>query len=250
MKILVVASQSLDAEEPVRIVGDRVDLSASKLTLDKMDEYGVEESLRLREAGLEAEIVVVGAGSGDLQSSIRTALALGADRAVHIRAEDPGDVLATGNAIAAICQQEQADIVFVGGQQGALDTHALGPVIAERLNWPQVTWVTALEWDAGTLKGRHDVDDGQENFEVEPPVVLTTQQGLNEPRYPTVPNIRRSHLKEVKETDSAPGSQASSVLEQVLETRPRMGSMVDGKDPQNAAEKLVCFLRDEAKVIA
>ena len=251
MKIVTIISQSLDAEEEVRVNNGRVNLAASKLTLDKMDEYGVEEALLLREGGLDSEIVAVGVGSAELETALRAALALGADRAILLEAPPECDVLQAGKAIAAICKQEDADLVFVGGQQGNLDTHAVGPVVAEFLDWPQLTWVNALEWSDGRLKGRHDVDDGQESFEVELPVVITTQQGLNEPRYPTFVNIRRSHQKELRhETISEKEDIASVVLEQSLETRSRMGIVVDSKDPSVAAEKFVTFLREEAKVIA
>jgi len=250
MKILVVISQSLDAEVAVRITEDSVDLASSKLTLDKMDEYGVEEALRLREAGLDAEIIAAGVGSAELQTSLRAGLALGVDRAVLIRTEFENDVLEMGRVLATLCADERADLIFVGGQQGNSDSHALGPAIAENLDWPHVAWVNSLQWSDGKLKGTHDVDGGYENFEVDFPVVLTTQQGLNEPRYPTVLNIRRSSQKEVKmlSVDSR-GGPSVKILRQNLETRRRQGLIVDGKDLNEAAAQMVKFLRQEAKVI-
>lgn len=251
MKILTIITQSLDAEEMVCVTSGRVDSSASKLSLDKMDEYGVEEALRLRERGFDAEIVAIGLGPAGLQGSLRAALALGADRAIHVLAEHPDDVLEMGRDLATVCTEERADLIFAGGQQGSMDTHALGPVIAEHLGWPQVTWVNSLEWSDGRLKGRHDVDEGQESFEVELPVVITTQQGLNEPRYPTVLNIRRSNQKDLQQVATGQQDVASTeILEQSLEMRPRMGLVIDGKDTHRAAAQLLRFLREEVKVIS
>ena len=229
----------------------RVSLTSSKLTLDKMDEYGVEEALLLRERGLESEIVAVGIGRSELQNSLRAALALGADRAIHVHAEHPCDVLEMARSLASVCAAEEATLVFVGGQQGNLDTHALGPAIAEHLGWPQITWVNSLEYIDGKLKGLHDVEDGQESFEVELPVVVTTQQGLNEPRYPTVLNIRRSNQKELKQVvQEDPDRASTEILDQTLEARARLGLVIDGRDANAAAERLVRFLREEAKVVA
>jgi electron transfer flavoprotein beta subunit len=251
MRVLTIISQSLDAEETVRMNDGRVSLTSSKLTLDKMDEYGVEEALRLRERGLESEIIAVGVGPSELETALRAALALGADRAVHVQSARPCDVLEMALSLASVCAAEEATLVFVGGQQGNLDTHALGPAIAEHLGWPQITWVNSLEYVDGKLKGLHDVEDGQESFEVELPVVVTTQQGLNEPRYPTVLNIRRSNQKELKQVVQEKADQTSAeILEQTLEARARMGLIIEGKDPSAAAEQLVRFLREEAKVVA
>jgi electron transfer flavoprotein beta subunit len=249
--MLTIISQSLDAEETVRVNDGRVDFRSSKLTLDKMDEYGVEEALRLRERGLESEIVAVGVGPSELENSLRAALALGVDRAIRVQPSGRCDVLETARALASVCAEEEAALVFVGGQQGNLDTHALGPAIAELLGWPQITWVNSLEYVDGKLKGVHDVEDGQESFEVELPVVVTTQQGLNEPRYPTVLNIRRSNQKELKRVvQEKPDQTSTEILDQTLEARARMGLMIKGKDPTAAAEQLVRFLREEAKVVA
>ena len=95
-------------------------------------------------------------------------------------------------------RRKQATLIFSGGQQADWDSHALGAATAERLNWPQATWTSALELKGTTLTGKHDVDEGSESFTLELPAVVTTQQGLNEPRYPTLPNIMKSKKKEMR----------------------------------------------------
>ena len=153
--------------------------------------------------------------------------------------------------IASAASEEKADLVFAGGQQASWDTQALGGVIAETLNWPLVTWVNALEFGDGVLLGRHDVDGGSEEFEVALPAVVTTQQGLNEPRYPTVPNIRKSKGKELRQEaiDRFGAVVRVRSISASLATTERRHEIVDGKDPAIAAARIVEFLRDEAKVI-
>jgi electron transfer flavoprotein beta subunit len=252
MRILTFIRQVLDAEESVHISDNAVSLEKSKLVMDTMDEYGVEEALRLREGGVEAEIIVLTIGPMRAQDVLRTALAMGADRAVHIETDIKLDAIALSKIVAQIAQQEQASLILSGGQQADWDSHALGAATAERLNWPQVTWTSALELKGNTLTGKHDVDEGSESFTLELPAVVTTQQGLNEPRYPTLPNIMKAKKKELrKETleqfDVTPNLKFNGAEIQV---KSRRNKILDGKDVQSAAAQLVDLLRNEARVIA
>jgi electron transfer flavoprotein beta subunit len=252
MRVLTVVSQTLDAEEAVRLRDSAVDLSSSKLVVDAMDEYSVEEALRLREAGTEAEIIAVGVGPSSMQEALRTALAIGADRAIHVSIETSVDPLAVGSIVAAIAREESAELVFAGGQQSSWDSQAIGSVIAEKMGWPQVTWVSKLQLTGTTLTGTHDVDNGTETFEVNLPAVITTQQGLNEPRYPTLPNIMKSRKKELR-TEPAERFSASATVRTdsaSLQLKERLHKILDGKDAVAAATQLVEFLKNEAKVIA
>lgn len=252
MRILTVIRQVPDAEESVRIRDGKVDLEGSKLVLDTMDEYGVEEALRLRESGTEAEVVVVAVGPARMEEALRAALAMGADRGVHVETGEALDAIALSKVVAQIAQTEQAELIFCGGQQADWDSHALGAATAERLNWPAAAWTNALELKNGTLTGRHDVDAGSENFEVSLPAVITTQQGLNEPRYPTLPNIRKSVKKEIrKESLEAFGvTPKVRVTGAEIQVKERLKKILDGKDAGTAAAQLVTLLRTEAKVIA
>ncbi len=252
MRILTLIRQVLDAEESVRVRDGAVELEGSKLVMDTMDEYGVEEALRLRESGAAAEVVVVAVGPARAEESIRTALAMGADRGVHVVTDVALDAIALSAVVAQIARDEGAELIFCGGQQADWDSQALGAATAERLQWPQATWTSQLEMKGSTLVGKHEVDEGSETFELQLPAVVTTQQGLNEPRYPTLPNIMKSKKKEIRkeilETFGAvPGIKVTG---QEIQVKERMRKILDGKDAAAAAAQLVKMLREEAGVIA
>ena len=252
MRILTYLRQVLDAEESVRLANHAVALESSKLVMDTMDEYGVEEALRLRDSGIEAEIVAVAVGPARMQDALRTALAMGADRAIHVETDTRLDPIALSNVLAQIATQEDVSLIFSGGQQADWDSHALGAATAERLHWPQVTWTSALELHGTTLTGKHDSDEGIEAFTVELPAVITTQQGLNEPRYPTLPNIMKSKKKELRKEplDQFNVTPKLKFVSAEIQVKNRRNKILDGKDVPAAAAELVGLLRDEAKVIA
>ena len=251
MRILTVVRQVLDAEENVKLKEDRVDLTASKLVIDTMDEYGVEQALRLREADSGVEVIALAVGSARSEEALRTALAMGADRAILVETPEPLDVLAVSSVVAQVARKEQADLIFCGGQQADWDSHALGAATAERLGWPQATWTNSLTVEGQQLTGTHDVDAGSESFRVSLPAVVTTQQGLNEPRYPTLPNIMKAKRKEMRRDPLESFSVASKlkVLGASIQARNRRRKVMDGKDANGAAVQLVDLLRNEARVI-
>lgn len=252
MRIMAVIRQVLDAEETVRLRHGEVDLSASKLVVDTMDEYGVEQALRIRESGVDSEVIALAVGPERSQEALRTVLAMGADRAIHVQTDLFLDPVALSKVAAQMAKQENVDLIFCGGQQADWDSHALGAAIAERLQWPQVTWVNALRVEGQTLTGRHDAEDGSEMFSVQLPAVLTTQQGLNEPRYPTVPNIMRAKKKELR-VESLECFHVEPKLKIVgaeIQVKSRLHKILDGKDAPAAAAELVSLLREEARVIA
>ena len=252
MRVLTLIRQVLDAEESVRIKDGEVDLEGRKLVMDTMDEYGLEQALRIREAGTDVEVVAVAIGPARCQDALRNALAMGADRAIHVETEVKLDVIAVSKVMAAIARQEAADLIFSGGQQADWDSHALGAATAERLQWPQVTWTNALEVKDGLLTGKHDVDEGSETFNMPLPAVVTTQQGLNEPRYPTLPNIMKARKKELRKEslEQFDVTPRVKVISETVQVRERLKKMLDTKDPAAAATELVRLLRNEARVIA
>ena len=252
MRILTVIRQVLDAEETVRVRTGEVDLSGSKLVVDTMDEYGVEQALRIRQAGTDVEVIAMAVGPERNQDALRTALAMGADRAIHVMTELLLDPIALSKVVAQIAQRKNIDLIFCGGQQADWDSHALGAAIAERLNWPQATWTNALEIEGHALTGKHDTDDGSETFRLNLPAVITTQQGLNEPRYPTVPNIMRAKKKElrVEALEQFNVAPKLKVLGNEVQVKVRLRKILDGKDAPAAAKQLVHLLRDEARSIA
>jgi len=184
-----------DAEARLRAAGDRLDLEDVAFALDGMDEYGVEQAVRLREAGVASEVVALALGPGGADAALRTALALGADRAVLLETDDDLDPLAQAGPLARAVRDAGAELVFVGGKQADWDSAALGPALAEALGWPLCDWTTELRLEGGELVAVHDVDDGSEAWRAPLPAVVTTQQGLNEPRYPTLPNIMKARRK-------------------------------------------------------
>ena len=251
MKILTLVRQVPDAEARVKVAGTSVDLDGTTLVIDGMDEYGVEEALRLREAGAATEVIALAIGPKRSEDALRTALAMGADRAVHVETDERLDAVALSSVVAQIATAEGASLILVGGQEADWDSQALGAAAAERLGWPQLTWTNELKIEGEQITGRHDVDEGNESFPAPLPAVVTTQQGLNDPRYPTLPNIMKAKKKELrKDTLDQYGVQASvRYLNAEIQSRARLNRMIDGKDAQTAAAELLNLLRNEAKVL-
>jgi electron transfer flavoprotein beta subunit len=251
MRILTVVRQVLDAEESVSIQGGSVVLEGRKLVLDTMDEYGVEEALRLRGGASGTEVAALAIGPARTEEALRSALAMGADRAILVETDTTLDVIALSAVVAKVAQSENIDLIFCGGQQADWDSHALGAAIAERLQWPQATWTSALTLQDATLSGKHDVDGGSESFTVPLPAVVTTQQGLNEPRYPTLPNIMKAKKKELRRVPLADYGVSAKlkVVGVEIQVKERRRNIIDGKDAAAAAAQLVNLLRHEAGVI-
>lgn len=251
MKVVSIIKQVPDAEARIRAGGGGVDLSGVTFVIDGMDEYGVEEAIRLREAGHDVEIVAASLGPVRFEEALRTALALGADRAVHIETDAALDPITQAGVLAELVRQEGAELVFVGGKQADWDSAALGPALAEALGWPHSDWTTALKLEGGVLQVTHDTDDGHEDLTLPLPAVVTTQQGLNEPRYPTLPNIMKAKRKELAKrspADFGASAALTEVVGQEIQTRDRLGKMIGG-DAAGAAKELARLLRDEAKVL-
>ena len=252
MHVLSLVRQVLDAEESVAIRDGRVDMTGRKMVVDTMDEYGIEEALRLREKLSDVSIIVMAVGPVRTEEALRTALALGADRAILVVTDQALDVIAVSSVVAQVAQREQVDLILCGGQQADWDSQGLGAATAERLHWPQVTWTTRLTVEGQQVTGTHDTDEGNETFALTLPAVITTQQGLNEPRYPTLPNIMKSKKKELKREslDSFGVSPKLKLISAQVQVKERRRSIIDGKDATAAAGQLVDLLRNEAKVIA
>ena len=247
MKFVAVIRQVPDGESKLRIQGDRVDLSGATMILDQMDEYAVEEAIRLKERH-GGEAVVVGFGPERTEEAIRTALAMGMDRGVHVVYEGFADPVAVAEALVEVLKEEAPTLVLTGGQQADWDSQALGGALAEALGVPVVAWTTALELEGDTAKAKHDLDEGAEWVRVRLPAVFTTQQGLNEPRYPTLPGIMKAKKKEIRKVQASPTPKVTLISEEIQE-KARLGKILDGKDPVAAAEELVRLLHEEAKVI-
>jgi electron transfer flavoprotein beta subunit len=252
MRILTLIRQVLEAQENLRVINNVVELEGRNLVMDTMDEYGVEEALRIRDSGVDAEIIALAVGPARVEEALRAALAMGADRAIHVVTDVALDAIAVSSVVAQIAQAEKVELILCGGQQADWDSQALGTSCAERLQWPQATWTRALELKGRTLIGVHDADEGTESFEVELPAVITTQQGLNEPRYPTLPNIIKSQKKEIRKErlDTFNVAPKLKLLGVEVQAKERLRRIFDGKDAHAAAAQLVQSLRNEARVIS
>lgn len=244
MKIVTVLRQVPDAEARVRLEDGEVALSGAAWVIDGMDEYGVEEALRLRDGGLDVEIVALALGPARTEEALRTALAMGADRARLIETDAALDPISVALRLAQTIRDEEADLVFAGGKQADWDSSALGPALAEALGWPLSDWTTSLEVEGDRLAVEHDADAGSESLAMPLPAVVTTQQGLNEPRYPTLPNIMKAKRKELSTEDAGDVASRSAVAARTLEARERRGRILEG-DPKDAAAELARFLREE-----
>ena len=250
MKILCLIRQVPDAEAKVKAVLGKVDLDGATMALDGMDEYGVEQALRINEGG--ANTVAVALGNTRFEDAIRRSLAMGLERAVHIETDLLLDVVSQAQILKAVVLEEAPDLVFVGGQHADTDSQALGAALAEALGWNQITWTTELTLADGIAKATHDTDDGKESLELALPAIITTQQGLNEPRYPTLPNIMKAKKKEIRKTTPEQYGITNSkvrIVSQEIQERPRLNKLLDGKDPVAAANELIRLLHEEAKVI-
>ena len=253
MKLLILVRQVPDAESSLRAGNNGIDLSNTQLVMDTMDEYGVEQALRLREAGNDVEVIALAVGRASNEEMLRGALALGADRAIHVRTDVVLDPVALSGVVSQIAVAEGVALILCGGRQTDWDSEALGAAVAQRLAWPQLTWTTQLELKGDSLMGRHDVDEGSEGFAVSLPAVVTTQQGLNEPRFPTLPNLMKARKKELRtETLETYGvAPMVRVVKTEIQSRDRLHDITKaGDDPDGAAAKLVEILRTELKVLA
>ena len=247
MIIATFVKQVPDAEARIAVRDGRLDLSDAGFALDGMDEYGVEQGVRLREAGIATELVAIGVGDDATEPALRTALALGADRAVLLATDADLDPVAQAAPIAAAVRAAGAALLLVSGKQADWDSAALAPAVAEALGWPLCDWTTELRIDGDHVVCVHDVDDGSEEWRSPLPAVISTQQGLAEARYPTLPNIMKARKKPLVRQPIDAVARIATVQASLPE-RSRRGVRFEG-DPDVAAAALVRALRDEAKVI-
>jgi electron transfer flavoprotein alpha subunit len=228
MTIVTFVKHVPDAEARLRAGPGGLDLEGAGFALDGMDEYGVEQALRLKEAGLADEVVALALGPARVEAALRSALALGADRAVLLETDADLDPIAQAPALAAAVREAGARLVLVGGKQADWDSAALGPALAEALGWPLLDWATELAIEGGDAVAVHDADDGSAAWRAPLPVVATTQQGLNEPRYPTLPNIMKAKRKPLERRALGAAASTVATVRVELPSRARRGVILDG----------------------
>ena len=199
MKIVVPVKRVVDYNVKIRVKpdGSGIDLANVKMSMNPFDEIAVEEAVRLKEKSGAQEVVVVSIGPAKAQETLRTALAIGADRAILIETADGTNVepLAVAKLLKAVVEAEKPDLVILGKQAIDDDSNQTGQMLASLLDWPQGTFASKVVTDAGSVTVTREVDGGLETIKLKLPAVVTTDLRLNEPRYPSLPNIMKAKKK-------------------------------------------------------
>ncbi|MEN3972381.1 electron transfer flavoprotein subunit beta/FixA family protein [Sphingomicrobium sp. XHP0235] len=197
MKLLVAVKRVIDYNVKPRIKpdGSGVDLANVKMSMNPFDEIAVEEAVRLKEAGTAEEIVAVSVGPAKAQETLRTALAMGADRAILVQTDEDVEPLGVAKLLEKIVAEESPDMVILGKQAIDDDTNATGQMLAALLEWPQGTFASKVEPSDGKIAVTREVDGGLETVSLSLPAVVTTDLRLNEPRYASLPNIMKAKKK-------------------------------------------------------
>ncbi len=249
MKVLVPVKRVIDYNVKVRVKPDQtgVDLANVKMSMNPFDEIGTEEAVRLKEKGAATEVVVVSIGPAQAQETIRTALAMGADRGILIQTDQDLEPLAVAKLLAAVIAQETPGVVVMGKQAIDGDNNAVGQMLAALLDWPQATFASGIEISGDTAKVTREVDGGLQVLSVALPAVITADLRLNEPRYASLPNIMKAKKKPIDIKSTADyGVDVANRLTVLKVTEPpkRQG----GVKVADVAE-LVSKLKNEAGVI-
>jgi electron transfer flavoprotein beta subunit len=197
MKLLVAVKRVIDfnVKPRVKMDGSGVDLANVKMSMNPFDEIAVEEAIRLREKGVATEIVAVSIGPAKAQETLRTALAMGADRAILVQTEEEVEPLAVAKILKGIAGEENPDLIILGKQAIDDDSNQTGQMLAALLDWPQGTFASKVEVVGSELNVTREIDGGLETVKLATPAVVTTDLRLNEPRYASLPNIMKAKSK-------------------------------------------------------
>ena len=205
MKVLVPVKRVIDYNVKVRVKADQtgVDLANVKMSMNPFDEIAVEAAVQLKEQGKASEVIVLSVGPGQASETIRTALAMGADRGILVKTDQQVEPLAVAKIIKAVVETEKPDFVITGKQAIDDDANQVGQMLAALLDWPQATFAHALEMGDGSAKVSREIDGGLQTVEVKLPAVMTTDLRLNQPRYASLPNIMKAKKKPIEEKSPA-----------------------------------------------
>jgi electron transfer flavoprotein beta subunit len=249
MKVLVTVKRVVDFNVKIRVKADGsgVETANVKMSMNPFDEIANEEAIRLREAGKASEVVAVSLGEAKCQETLRTALAMGADRAIHVQTDAELQPLAVAKLLKAVVEREQPGLVIMGKQAIDDDSNQTGQMLAALLGWPQGTFASKLEFTDGGLQVTREIDTGLEKVALELPAIVTSDLRLNEPRYASLPNIMKAKKKpiDVLTPDELGVDIAPRLKILRVEEPPRRQS---GVRVSSVAE-LIGKLKNEAKVI-
>ncbi|NLS74235.1 electron transfer flavoprotein subunit beta/FixA family protein [Bradyrhizobium brasilense] len=249
MKVLVPVKRVVDYNVKVRVKGDGsgVELANVKISMNPFDEIAVEEALRLKEGGKATEVVVVSIGPAQASETIRTGLAMGADRGILVKADGNVEPLAVAKILKKVAEEEQPGLIILGKQAIDDDSNQTGQMLAALLGWSQATFASKLEVEGSDFKVTREVDGGLETVKLKGPAIVTTDLRLNEPRYASLPNIMKAKKKPIAEKAVADyGVDVTARLE-VLKTAEPAGRKA-GVKVKDVAE-LVSKLKNEAGVL-
>jgi len=221
MKVLVPVKRVVDFNVAVRVRADRsgVDLAGVKMSINPFDEIAVEEAVRLKEKGVASEIVAVSIGPQGAQETLRTALAMGADRGILVKHDGETEPLGIAKILVGVCAEEQPRLVILGKQAIDDDCNQTGQMLAALLGWPQGTFAAKIEIESETIAVTREVDGGLQTVSLTLPAVLTTDLRLNEPRYASLPNIMKARKKPILEKTPAQYGVDPAPRLKVLEVR-------------------------------
>ena len=250
MKVLVPVKRVVDYNVKVRVKSDGsgVDIANVKMSMNPFDEIAIEESMRLKEAGVVTEVIAVSCGVLQCQETLRTAMAIGADRAILVETDAELQPLAVAKLLKAVADKEQPQLIILGKQAIDDDCNQTGQMLAALLGWPQATFASKVVIADGKAIVTREVDGGLETLSLTLPAIITTDLRLNEPRYVTLPNImkaKKKQLDNVKPADLGVDVTSRVKTLKVVEPAKRSAGI---KVPDVAT--LVAKLRNEAKVIA
>ena len=249
MKILVAVKRVVDYNVQIRVKEDGTGVVTEnvKMSTNPPDDNAVEEAVKIKESGKAKEIVAVTIGEEKAQETVRKALAVGADRGIHVKTDGILEPLAVSKVLKKIVEKEKPDLVFMGKQAIDDDCNQTGQMLAALLNWPQATFVSKIVLREKLLEATREVDEGLETIEVNIPAVVTCDLRLNEPRYASLPNIMKAKKKSIEQIN---------VSDLGIDTKPRIEQIKVEEPPKRKAgikvanvAELVQKLKNEAKVI-
>jgi electron transfer flavoprotein beta subunit len=249
MKVLVAVKRVIDYNVKIRVKPDKtgVETANVKMSMNPFDEIGVEEAVRLKESGAATEVVAVSMGPQACQETIRTALAMGADRGIHVLSDAELQPLAVAKLMQAIAAKEQPQLIILGKQAIDDDSNQTGQMVAALMGWAQGTFASKLKLEAGKALVTREIDGGLETVELKLPAVLTTDLRLNEPRYASLPNIMKAKKKPIEQL--TPDALQVDVAPRLITLKVEEPAKRQGGKKVASVQELVDKLKNEARVI-
>ena len=250
MKIIVCVSHVPDTTTKINLAADAksIDSTGVKFILNPYDEFAVEEALKLKEKN-GGEVIVISAGSDAAKEAIRQALAMGADRGILIKG-DKNDSFAVAEMLAEVIKPLEADLILLGKQSIDFDGMEIAPMLSELLDLPAAAVITGLAIDGQNVTAEKEVEGGKEIISLPLPCIISAQKGLNDPRYPSLPNIMKAKSKPIEEIAGSASASRSIVIKMDKPEKKRANKLIQtNANPQGAAAELIKMLHEEAKVI-